>query len=491
MPLLNRTAPWNIPTSFKLLPGETRGFALRLQVARGGPRTSSETLRASGSPILQGVPGFVLGADMKSATLHVTPSVGVTTLGVQAIWSQGDAKLTFSREKQLRAAGVDTFTVIASGRGRVTAAIALSDGTNATAHYFVVPSFRGQVSAFGSHLADTAWLPRGFPDPFGRSASVMPWDRSFDCGSDKIPCGHVLNDARAYNVGLSDDAGGGNPLALASKVRASPTAHEASRIDEYIRWTLYGVKNDTAKAPLKSLQIREDEVSAGEVDAEAVDGVRMTMFYYSEDLSNSSSGHFAWNYTEADKCHKPFGSPTWCMTEKLANATYRGFNYPHQIASYWAMYTVARHTAIPTLRDWRWYLHRAGRTCLKLGTAGVGFMDGTVAREVLTALKVESVDNATFAELAGQLEANMAARQAHWATTPYPYGSEFGFDTTGQEEVVVWSLYFGDDETAKKTVDHVRPRLFAARSPALPHRPWSPVPLVVRLARTMNLFPCH
>ena len=145
MPLLNRTAPWNIPTSFKLLPGETRGFALRLQVARGGPRTSSETLRASGSPILQGVPGFVLGADMKSATLHVTPSVGVTTLGVQAIWSQGDAKLTFSREKQLRAAGVDTFTVIASGRGRVTAAIALSDGTNATAHYFVVPSFRGQA----------------------------------------------------------------------------------------------------------------------------------------------------------------------------------------------------------------------------------------------------------------------------------------------------------------------------------------------------------
>lgn len=248
-------------------------------------------------------------------------------------------------------------------------------------------------------------------------------------------------------------------------MRASPTAHEASRIDEYIRWTLYGVKPDTASPPLKSLQIREEELAAGEVDAEAVDGVRMTMFYYSANLSNSSSGHFGWDYTEADKCHKPFGSPTWCMTENMANATYRGFNYPHQIASYWAMYTVARHTGFPTAQSWGWYLNRAGRTCLKLGTSGVGFMDGTVAREVLVALKTEGAAYATFAQLAATLESNMATRQAHWAATPYPYGSEFGFDTTGQEEVVIWSLYFGDDETAKKTVDHVRCRPPAMRRP--------------------------
>jgi hypothetical protein len=49
----------------------------------------------------------------------------------------------------------------------------------------------------------------------------------------------------------------------------------------------------------------------------------------------------------------------------------------------------------------------------------------------------------------------MKARQARWAATPYPYGSEFGFDTTGQEEVVVWSLFFGNETTAKKTVDHI------------------------------------
>ena len=328
------------------------------------------------------------------------------------------------------------------------------------------------MARLGDHLADVAWLPRDFVDPFGRSASVMPWDRS-DCGG--APCGHVLNDARAYDVGLSDDAGGGNPLCLASKARAAPTAKAVGRVDEYIQWTLYGVKPDTAKPPLKSLQIREEEGGA-------VDGVRMTMFYYDDDLGNSSSGHFEWNYTEAspprppeprarpplagsdacaasparlapaptpppralqaDKCHLPFGGPTWCMTEDMSNATYRGFNYPHQIASYWAMYHAARHTKLPTRMPWHWYLHRAAKTTLKLGTASVGFMDGTVAREVLDALTVEgAAGNATLAGLADAIRANMLQRQQGWARTPYPYGSEFGFDTTGQEEVVVWNMH--------------------------------------------------
>ena len=152
----------------------------------------------------------------------------------------------------------------------------------------------------------------------------------------------------------------------------------------------------------------------------------------------------------------PFGGPTWCMTENMANATYRGFNVPHQTASYWAMYTVARFTTLKTRMPWHWYLYRAGKTCLKLGQAGVGFMDGTVAREVLDALLVEGfAGNSTLLGIANTLKANMQVRQKRWADTPYPYGSEFGFDTTGQEEVVVWNLYFGNESAAKKTVDHV------------------------------------
>jgi hypothetical protein len=73
MPLLSNTAPWNTPTSFTLAPGETRIFALRLQLAGDGPRSSADVLRTSGAPVLQGVPGFVLGEDMTTAELHVTP----------------------------------------------------------------------------------------------------------------------------------------------------------------------------------------------------------------------------------------------------------------------------------------------------------------------------------------------------------------------------------------------------------------------------------
>jgi hypothetical protein len=62
-------------------------------------------------------------------------------------------------------------------------------------------------------------------------------------------------------------------------------------------------------------------------------------------------------------------------------------------------------------------------------------MDGTVFREVLKALQAEGTLNATFAAWAEQLDSHMHGRQQHWAKQRFPYGSEFAFDTTGQEEV--------------------------------------------------------
>ena len=46
-----------------------------------------------------------------------------------------------------------------------------------------------QVSRVSEHYVHDAWLPREFVDPFGRSASMMPWDRETKT--------HILNDARA------------------------------------------------------------------------------------------------------------------------------------------------------------------------------------------------------------------------------------------------------------------------------------------------------
>jgi len=72
---------------------------LRLQLAPDGPRSASAALAAAGSPLLHGVPGFVLGADMKIASLLVTPPAGARTLWVKTSWAQGNAWITFEREE--------------------------------------------------------------------------------------------------------------------------------------------------------------------------------------------------------------------------------------------------------------------------------------------------------------------------------------------------------------------------------------------------------
>ena len=103
-------------------------------------------------------------------------------------------------------------------RGRARVALVFSDGTESVAHFHVLPPLASQVAAFGTHLASVAWLPRDYPDPFGRSASVMPWDREDGAWA--------LDDSRAYIVGLSDDAGAAQNLAHGMKVAWAPVQSE-------------------------------------------------------------------------------------------------------------------------------------------------------------------------------------------------------------------------------------------------------------------------
>ena len=132
-----------------------------------------------------------------------------------------------------------------------------------------------------------------------------------------------------------------------------------------------------------------------------------------------------------------------------ANATYRGFNVPHHTASYWAMYNVARnYDRLETYQTWQWYLKQATFSALTTVGAGTGLMDGTVFREVLVALKTELAADPTLMldgfhaqNVSDMLDAGERRRQQNWAKQAYPYGSEFGFDTTGQEEVVIWNMH--------------------------------------------------
>ena len=459
--------PWNPPSAAVVDPGETLVFAIRfIPVPERGPRARDAALARAGKAVAHAVPGFVVAPDMRSARLFVRPPNGasVSSINVSNASVLTAALVAAGDDDAPPAAGGYLAIAIAPGArggGRCRVSVSFSDGTAWSGHYFVTPrSFAGQVAALGRHWSRDAWLPREYPDPFGRSASVMPWDR--ERGE------RVLDDSRAYDVGLSDDAGGAGPLGLAIKAcHGEVLADEVARVDEFIASTLYGVKPDVARPPLKSLQIRYDEPGM----EDQADAIRMTMYYYyfanGTDAPNaSSSGHWAYNYTEADKCGLAGieGGPNWCMSEDMSNATYRGFNVPHHTATWLAMYRVARHhDRLATLRDWRWYLERAANTTIALGAPSVGLMDGTIFREVLAALDEEAAaapGDAALARLAKAVDANMRSRAAAFNATRFPYGSEFAFDTTGQEEVVVWLRHYaeagdGYEAAANRTVDHV------------------------------------
>lgn len=263
-------------------------------------------------PVVQAVPGYTLALDMNSSYLFVTPprglalaNVSVDPKGILSVGSPVDANKTASNR-----VGVTTLQlpVTPLTRGLARVVLTYSDGTISAVNYAILPPLATQVALYGAHLVDGtngSWLPRDYPDPFGRSASVMPYDRE-----DAV---RVLDDSRAYNVGLSDDAGAAQNLAHAIKIAYAPSQSEVTAKDDYITFTLVGVKPDVAKPPLRSLQ-----------DPDSFQ-VRMTVYYYCDKVPQCSnatgSGEFPYYFPEQDKCTMPVGGPIWCMTENMANAT--------------------------------------------------------------------------------------------------------------------------------------------------------------------------
>jgi hypothetical protein len=270
---------------------------------------------------------------------------------------------------------------------------------------------------------------------------------------------HVFEDARPFVSGLSDDAGGGAALGLGSRVALSPTVLQASRLDDYIAWTFVGpapgTKNGTT-APYFSLQDPESK------------RILMTIFFYQKP---------GITYNETLKC---VIGPSWCAFNEypIPNqpgwepASYRFFNYPHQLSVFYALYHVARDwdglAAAAGLRlSWGQYLSMAADTLLTLacpndntGTFGclpeTGVMDGTVFRSVLIALEQEAAAGSpspgpfTWSQYAANVTKLMTQRVfgdgtpgwAGWANYTFEMGSEFSFDTTGQEELAVWGAYY-------------------------------------------------
>jgi hypothetical protein len=98
--------------------------------------------------------------------------------------------------------------------------------------------------------------------------------------------------------------------------------------------------------------------------------------------------------------------------------------------SYYALYRIARnHPRLTTRQSWQWYLERAANTTIRLGYAPIGYMDGTVCREVLRSVLEEAAEEAAgggggggrWTALGAKIEAIEKQRADYFETAPNPY----------------------------------------------------------------------
>ena len=157
---------------------------------------------------------------------------------------------------------------------------------------------------------------------------------------------------------------------------------------------------------------------------------------------------------------------TWAAWPKKEADSYgRSYNYPHVAAAHWVLYRLARyHKNLVQTKDWDWYLNNAYQTSLAMVKqapyyAQFGQMEGSVFLYILKDLKNEGQ-----MQKAAVLESEMKKRTDHWRTLNYPFGSEMPWDSTGQEEVYLWSAYFGYQDKADITLNAI-----LGYMPTLPH----------------------
>lgn len=433
----NATEPWNPPSSRTLAPGQSLTFGLRFSLAHDGIRALDEAVQRTGTPYARGIPGYILPQDLP-AQLLVTPGAG----GAVANWTVDPVDALIVTDTV-----TDTDTETAPGRrytvtpsssagtfGRARLTLVYTSGQRQTVHYYLVPSGPAHLAALGTFLTTESYYTNT-SDPFGRAPSIISYDYSV-----KAP---VLQDARVWIAGLSDEGGAGSFLAAAMKQAAQPHADEMAKLEAFVDGVL-----------VQTLQ-------PGAATNNNTYAVRKSVFYY---------GLARYPYATS------IDWTSWASwSEAEAHATDRAYDYVHVAATYWALYRAGRaYPALLTQHPWSWYLTQSYRTVMAamaqdpatgawlVDYATDGLMGETVVGALLTDLQRESLEqqdqqdeDLDYGEAARALEAKMAARAARWQTMANPFGSEMAWDSTGQEGVYYWAKYFGDTATANKTLGTV------------------------------------
>lgn len=408
---------WNTPTSLVLKPKESKSFALKLVLSEG-IEAIQNTLVKEALPVATSVPGYVLPQDVKSQ-LFLNYKNDVSSFEVEpkgALQIKEDGKTPNGQKK---------YIVQGAKWGRARLTINYKNGVKQTINYKVIKSETNVVKDFGHFLMTEQWFDQ--PDPiFKRNPSVI----SYDYETKK----QLTQDSRAWVAGLSDEGGAGGWLAAVMKQHIQPDKAEIKKLEEFVNKTLWG-----------NIQYS---------DGKNKFGVKKSVFYYEPD--SLPKGTYS----------KDIDYSTWAAWKhKDANDPGRSYNYPHVAAAYWTLYRLARYNqGLVDSQTWDWYLKQAYYTTVAMVEqapyyAQFGQMEGSVFLYILEDLKTEN-----YTDMAADLELKMKDRANHWRALEYPFGSEMPWDSTGQEEVYMWSDYFGYDEKADVTLNAI-----LAYMPTMPH----------------------
>ena len=415
--------PWNAPTAATLAPGETRTYGVRFLIS-GEIRNIEKALAANGRPVAVGIPGYILPRDQDGKLfLNYAHNVkSVTADPPDAIIAHADKPTK---------GGWQALTLHGKRWGRARLTVTYDDGLTQTISYYVIKPEAQAVSDLGRFLTTKQWFVDP-SDPFHRSPSAITYDRETNT--------QVAQDSRVWIAGLSDEAGAGSWLATAMKEFGQPQPDEVAKYEQFVDNVLWG-----------GIQYK---------DGPDKYGVRKSVFFYDPAVLPDYPYDKALDWR------------SWTSWNKKASEDIgRGYNYPHVVAAYWAMYRLARnHPGLVTNRPWQWYLGQAYQTTKfmfsrdadgnrRVGYVELGLMEGDVFLQLLKDLKHEGMT----AE-ASDVEALMKERADRWKGEAYPFGSEMAWDSTGQEEVYAWCKYFGDTDKAEVSLDSI-----LGYMPTLPH----------------------
>ncbi|MES2463461.1 MAG: DUF5695 domain-containing protein [Armatimonadota bacterium] len=417
------TTPWNPPTDATLAPGQTRTYGVRFLLS-DSIRNIETTLAANRRPLVVGIPGYILPMD-QNGKLFLKYGGKVSEIATEP-----KGAIAVRAEKATRT-GWKEYTLSGKTWGRVRLTVTYDDGTKQAISYYITKPAVEAVADLGNFLTTKQWFT-DTTDPFHRAPSAITYDREKN--------EQVLQDSRVWISGLSDEGGAGSWLAAGMKEFAQPRKEEVAKYEQFVDEVLWG-----------NIQFK---------DGQNKYGVRKSVFFYDP----KALPNFPYS--------KERDWRSWTSwNQKLSEDIGRGYNYPHVVAAYWAMYRIARnHPGMVTRHPWQWYLDQAYETTAfmfsrtpqgdrRVGYVELGLMEGTVFAVLLDDLKREKRTTQAAA-----VEALMRERADRWKTEAYPFGSEMAWDSTGQEEVYAWCRYFGLTDKAKVSLNSI-----LGYMPTLPH----------------------